>query len=105
VPAPLSEPRRAAETRAGGGQEHEQTLVNSASEGILVKRGGGWRILGRLLHGMDIEHISDHDLERYHLGMVVDEAELAPLRSTSWAVPGVLNERRKPHALTRCGQP
>jgi len=26
-----------------------------------------------------MEHISDHDLERYHLGMVVDEAELALL--------------------------
>ena len=26
-----------------------------------------------------MEHISDHDLERHHLGMVVDEAELAPL--------------------------
>ena len=26
-----------------------------------------------------MEHISDHDLESYHLGMVVDEAELAPL--------------------------
>ena len=24
-----------------------------------------------------MEHISDHDLERFHLGMVVDEAELA----------------------------
>ena len=24
-----------------------------------------------------MNHISDHDLERYHLGMVVDEAELA----------------------------
>ena len=24
-------------------------------------------------------HISDHDLERYHLGMVTDEAELALL--------------------------
>jgi hypothetical protein len=24
-------------------------------------------------------HISDHDLERYHIGMVVDEAELAAL--------------------------
>jgi hypothetical protein len=23
-------------------------------------------------------HLSDHDLERYHLGMIVDEAELAP---------------------------
>jgi len=28
---------------------------------------------------MPIEHISDHDLERYYLGMVTDEAELAPL--------------------------
>ena len=26
-----------------------------------------------------MDHISDHDLERYHLGMVVDEAELATL--------------------------
>ena len=25
------------------------------------------------------DHISDHDLERYHLGMVTDEAELALL--------------------------
>ncbi len=24
-------------------------------------------------------YVSDHDLERYHLGMVVEEAELAPL--------------------------
>jgi len=24
-------------------------------------------------------HVSQHDLERYHLGMVKDEAELAPL--------------------------
>jgi hypothetical protein len=26
-----------------------------------------------------MNHLSDHDLERYHLGMVVDQAELAPL--------------------------
>jgi hypothetical protein len=25
-----------------------------------------------------MDHLSDHDLERYHLGMIVDEAELAP---------------------------
>ena len=25
------------------------------------------------------EHIADHDLERYHLGMIVGEIELAPL--------------------------
>ena len=28
---------------------------------------------------MATEHISDHDLERYYLGMVTDEAESAPL--------------------------
>jgi hypothetical protein len=26
-----------------------------------------------------MDHISDHDLERYHLGMVTDEDELAAL--------------------------
>jgi hypothetical protein len=26
-----------------------------------------------------MNHISGHGLERYHLGMIVDEAELAPL--------------------------
>jgi anti-sigma factor RsiW len=26
-----------------------------------------------------MNHISDHDLERYHLGMVKQESELAPL--------------------------
>jgi hypothetical protein len=26
-----------------------------------------------------MDHISDHDLERFHLGMVTDEGELAPL--------------------------
>lgn len=28
---------------------------------------------------MGFDHISEHDLERYYLGMVTDEAELAPL--------------------------
>ena len=28
---------------------------------------------------MSCEHISDHDLERYYLGMVTEEQELAPL--------------------------
>ena len=28
---------------------------------------------------MNCEHISDHDLERYYLGMVIEELELAPL--------------------------
>ena len=27
----------------------------------------------------DSEHVTDHDLERYHLGMIVEEAELAAL--------------------------
>ena len=26
-----------------------------------------------------MEHISDHDLERYYLGVITDEAELPPL--------------------------
>lgn len=26
-----------------------------------------------------MDHISDHDLERYYIGMVTSEAELAPL--------------------------
>lgn len=28
---------------------------------------------------MNTDHISDDDLERYYLGMITDEAELAPL--------------------------
>ena len=28
---------------------------------------------------MNAEHISDHDLERYYLGMVTEESELAAL--------------------------
>jgi hypothetical protein len=32
-------------------------------------------------------HIDDHDLERYHLGMVVDEAELAHLEEHVLACP------------------
>lgn len=34
-----------------------------------------------------MEHISDHDLERYHLGMVIDEAELAPIEEHLLACP------------------
>jgi hypothetical protein len=30
-------------------------------------------------HQIGMNHISDHDLERYHLGMVADEDELAAL--------------------------
>jgi hypothetical protein len=45
------------------------------------------RTLGPLLHYIDMDHISDQDLERYHLGMVVDEAELAPLEEHLLACP------------------
>jgi hypothetical protein len=31
------------------------------------------------LHVLESKHISDHDLERYYLGMVTDETELGPL--------------------------
>ena len=34
-----------------------------------------------------MNHISDHDLERYHLGVVKDEAELAPLEEHLLACP------------------
>jgi hypothetical protein len=36
------------------------------------------RVLAKV-YGMLPGHIDDHDLERYHLGMVNDEAELAAL--------------------------
>lgn len=34
-----------------------------------------------------VNHISDHNLERYYLGMVKDEAELAPLEEHLLACP------------------
>ena len=37
------------------------------------------RIFGLHSHYRVMDHLSDHDLERYHLGMIMDEAELAPL--------------------------
>ena len=33
------------------------------------------------------DHITDHDLERYHLGMITNEAELAPLEEHLLACP------------------
>src|SRR5579864_9601126 len=36
------------------------------------------RIVSRAHHYTCMEHIDEHDLERYHLGMIEDEAELAP---------------------------
>ena len=37
------------------------------------------RTFGRSVHYPGMDDISDHDLERYHLGMVKDEAELASI--------------------------
>jgi anti-sigma factor RsiW len=34
-----------------------------------------------------VNHVSDHDLERYYLGMVKDEAELASLEEHLLACP------------------
>ena len=45
------------------------------------------RILGQRLHYTVMEHLSDHDLERYHLGMVVHEAELVPLEEHLLSCP------------------
>lgn len=36
------------------------------------------RTFPRPHHYTGMDHISDHDLERYHLGLIVNEAELAP---------------------------
>jgi hypothetical protein len=33
-------------------------------------------------------HITDHDLERYYLGMITEEPELAPLEEHILACPG-----------------
>ena len=40
------------------------------------------------------KHISDEDLERYHLGKVTDESELAPLEEHLLACPSCV-ERAK----------
>jgi hypothetical protein len=38
-----------------------------------------------------MEHISDHDLERYHLGMVTDQEELAALEEHYLGCPQCAN--------------
>jgi hypothetical protein len=50
-----------------------------------------------------MEHISDHDLERYHLGMVIDEPELAQVEEhllgcAECALPGGTERRMRGHA-------
>ena len=42
-----------------------------------------------------MDHIADHDLERYHLGMVKDEAELASLEEHLLVCPVCVECARK----------
>ena len=53
---------------------------------------------------MPWNHISDHDLKRYHLGMVVDEAELAPLEEHLLACPECVARVEKTAAYGRAMQ-
>src|ERR1039457_5195238 len=46
--------------------------------------------------GRGLISVSNHDLERYHLGIVKDEAELPPLKSTCCGAPLVWTVRRNP---------
>ena len=58
------------------------------AQGCLLRRSSfSLRIFRLLLHYIDMEHISDHDLERYHLGMVVEEVEMATLEEHLLACP------------------
>ena len=45
--------------------------------GIKLKPISFLRTSRRCFYYQGVNHISDHDLERFHLGMVKDEAELA----------------------------
>jgi hypothetical protein len=38
-----------------------------------------------------VEHISDHDLERYYLGMITKERELAPLEEHLLGCPSCVD--------------
>jgi hypothetical protein len=42
---------------------------------------------GAGIRDIHVPHISDHDLERYYLGMVTDEAELASIEEHFLACP------------------
>src|SRR5450756_2929111 len=44
-------------------------------------------------------HISDHDLERYRLGMVGEEADLAPLRNNLLGCPRCVRTREQTTAF------
>ena len=55
-------------------------------------------------HYTDMEHISDHDLERYQLGRVVGEAELAPLEEHLLACPGCVERAEEAAAYVQALQ-
>ena len=42
------------------------------------------------------EHRTDHDLERYHLGMIVDETELGPLEEHLLACSDCAERAKQP---------
>jgi len=53
------------------------------------------RVSARRGHYRVMEHISDDDLERYHLGMVTDEAELSLLEEHLLACPACVERAEK----------
>jgi hypothetical protein len=53
------------------------------------------RILQPLCHYTDMEHVSDHDLERCYLGTIADEAELAPLEEHLLGCPVCVERAEK----------
>ena len=55
----------------------EMKLVAGTIRHLRARRELVARLLAKVL--AKLGHIGDHDLERYHLGMVKDEAELAAL--------------------------
>lgn len=40
-------------------------------------------------------HVSDHDLERYHLGQITDEAELAAIEEHLLICPSCIDRARE----------
>ena len=54
---------------------------------------------------MDSGHITDHDLERYHLGMVTEEAELAALEEHLLACPACVERAASDRGLRRRDAP
>uniref|UniRef100_Q01TN6 Zinc-finger domain-containing protein n=1 Tax=Solibacter usitatus (strain Ellin6076) TaxID=234267 RepID=Q01TN6_SOLUE len=69
APPPLPDSRNA-DTKPGA-------LLVSRVRVIGAESGFYLRTLCRFSHYAGMNHISDHDLERLHLGMVKDDAELA----------------------------